>query len=465
MSDSYDVVIIGAGPGGYVCAIRAAQLGLRTALVDKEWLGGVCLNVGCIPSKSLLKNAEVAEILRHRSKDFGFSFDNLKLDFGSAVKRSRQVSDRLTKGVGFLMKKNNIDVHIGTAVIKSKSGVEITDKDGQKKVLESRHIVIATGARPSLIPGVIADGKKILTYREAILQEKLPASVVIIGGGAIGVEFATVWNSYGCKVTVVEMLPTLVPRQDEEIGAELGRQFGRAGIVVKTGTRVEELDMLGDEVKVKINGPAGVETLAAEQVLVAIGFKPNSENLGLEAIGVTVERGFIQVDDRMQTNVPGVWAIGDVTGKFMLAHVASAQGVVCAENMTNHPTVRLDYAAMPAATYSHPQVASFGLTEKQAREKGHDVKVARFNFQANGKALGLGEAQGFVKIVIDGRYDEIIGAHLIGPEVTELLPELTLAHTAELTIEQIARNIHAHPSLSEVIMEAAHGLTGGYIHS
>jgi dihydrolipoamide dehydrogenase len=465
MPTSYDVIVIGAGPGGYVCAIRAAQLGLRTAVVDKEWLGGVCLNVGCIPSKSLLKNAEVAEILRHRTKDFGFSFDNLKLDFGAAVQRSRQVSDRLTKGVGFLMKKNNIDVHFGAAIIKSKSAVEITDRDGQKKILESKHIVIATGARPSLIPGVIADGQKVLTYREAILQEKLPASAIIIGGGAIGVEFATVWNAYGCKVTVVEMLPTLVPREDEEIGAELGRQFGKAGIAVKTGTKVEELDASGDGVKVKINGPAGVETLVAEQALVAIGFKPNSENLGLEALGVQVERGFIQVDQRMQTNVPGIWAIGDVTGKYMLAHVASAQGIVCAESMANHPTVKLDYAAMPAATYSHPQVASFGLTEKQAREQGYDVKIARVNFQANGKALGLGEAQGFVKIVTDCRYDEIIGAHLIGPEVTELLPELTLAHSAELTIEEIARNVHAHPSLSEVIMEAAHGLTGGYIHS
>ena len=465
MSTAYDVIVIGAGPGGYVCAIRAAQLGLRTAVVDKEWLGGVCLNVGCIPSKSLLKNAEVAEILRHGGKDFGFSVDNLKLDYGAAVKRSRQVSDRLTKGVGFLMKKNNIEVHYGVAVLRSKSGVEITDKDGQKKILEARHIVIATGARPSLIPGIPADGQKVLTYREAILQEKLPASIIIIGGGAIGVEFATVWNSYGCKVTVVEMLPTLVPREDEEIGAELSRRFGRAGIVVKTGTKVEGVDATGDGVKVKINGPTGAETLEAEQTLVAIGFKPNSENLGLEALGVMLERGFIQVDDRMQTNVPGVWAIGDVTGKFMLAHVASAQGIVCAENMANHPTVKLDYGAMPAATYSHPQVASFGLTEKQAREKGHDVKVARFNFQANGKALGLGDYQGFVKIVTDGRYGEIIGAHLIGPEVTELLPELTLAYSAELTIEQIARNVHAHPSLSEVIMEAAHGLTGGYIQS
>jgi dihydrolipoyl dehydrogenase len=462
MNIAYDVIVIGAGPGGYVCAIRASQLGLRTAVIDKEWLGGVCLNVGCIPSKSLLKNAEVAEMLRHGGKDFGFSVDNMKLDYGAAVKRSRQVSDRLTKGVGYLMKKNKIDVHFGAAVLKSKSVVEITGKDGQKKFLEARNIILATGAYPSLIPGIAADGKRVLTYREAILQENLPASIVIIGGGAIGVEFATIWNSYGCKVTVVEMLPTLVPREDEEIGAELGRRFKQAGIAVRTGTMVEGVDASGDAVKVEINGPAGSETLAAEQILVAIGFKPNSENLGLEAVGIKVERGFIQVDERMQTNVPGVWAIGDVTGKFMLAHVASAQGIVCAENIADHPTVKLDYAAMPAATYSHPQVASFGLTEKQAREKDHDVKVARFNFQANGKALGLGEGQGFVKIVT-GRYSEIIGAHLIGPEVTELLPELTLAHTAELTIEEIAHNVHAHPSLSEVIMEAAHGLTGGYI--
>jgi dihydrolipoamide dehydrogenase len=464
MSNTYDVIIIGAGPGGYVCAIRAAQLGLRTAIVEKEWLGGVCLNVGCIPSKSLLKNAEVAEILRQRGKDFGFSFDNLKLDFGAAVKRSRQVSSRLTKGVASLMKNNGIDVHFGMAVLKSKASVEITDKDGQKNTLEAKHIVIATGAHPSLIPGIAADGQKVLTYREAILQEKLPASAVIIGGGAIGVEFATVWNAYGCKVTIVEMLPALVPREDEEIGAELARQFSRIGIAVKTATKVEGVEISGGMVKVKINGPAGAETLEAEQTLVAIGFKPNSENLGLEALGVKVERGFIYVDERMQTNVPGVWAIGDVTGRFMLAHVASAQGIVCAENMAGHPSVTLDYAAMPAATYSHPQVASFGLTEKQAQEKGYDVKVARFNFQANGKALGLGAYQGFIKIVTDGRYGEILGAHLIGPEVTELLPELTLAHNAELTIEDIAHNIHAHPSLSEVIMEAAHGLTGGYIH-
>lgn len=462
---SYDVIVIGAGPAGYVCAIRAAQLGQKTAIVDKQWLGGVCLNVGCIPSKSLLKNAEVAETLRHRGKEFGFSFDNLKLDYAAAVKRSRQVSDRLTKGVGFLMKKNNIDVHMGTAVLKSKSSVEVTDKNGNasRKTLEGKNIVVATGARAALIPSVTADGKKVVTYWEAILQETLPKSVVVIGGGAIGVEFATVWNAYGAKVTVVEMLPTLVPREDEEIATELGKQFAKAGITVKVGTKVEGIDISGAAVKVKVSSPAGVETLEAEQTLVAIGFKPNSENLGLEALGVKVERGFIEVDDQLRTNVPGVWAIGDVTGKFMLAHVGSAQGIVCAENIAGHETVILDYNAMPSATYCHPHVASFGLTEKQAQEKGYEVKVAKFPFQANGKALGLGDYAGFVKYVTDAKYGELLGAHLIGPEVTELLPELTLAHNMELTAEEIARNVHAHPSLSETLMEAAHGLTGGYI--
>ena len=461
---NYDVIVIGAGPAGYVCAIRAAQLGLQTAIVDKQWLGGVCLNVGCIPSKSLLKNAEVAELLRHRGKEFGFSFDNLKLDYAAAVKRSRQVSDRLTKGVGFLMKKNNVDVHMGTAVLQSKTAVEVTDKDGNKKTLEAKNVVVATGARAAMIPGIAADGKKVVTYWEAILQETLPKSVVVVGSGAIGVEFSTVWNAYGAKVTLVEMLPGLVPLEDEEISKELARQFEKAGIMVKVGTKVEGVDASGEIVKVKVNGAAGAETLEAEQALVAIGFKPNSESLGLEALGIKIERGFIQVDDKLQTNVPGVWAIGDVTGKLMLAHVGSAQGIVCAENIAGHETVVLNYNAMPRATYCHPQIASFGLTEKQATEKGYEVKTAKFPFQANGKALGLGDYAGFVKYVTDAKYGEILGAHLIGPEVTELLPELTLAANMELTAEEIARNIHAHPSLSETLMEAAQGLAGGYIH-
>jgi dihydrolipoamide dehydrogenase len=463
METAYDVLIIGAGPGGYVCAIRAAQQGLKTCIVDKQWLGGVCLNVGCIPSKTLLKNAEVAELLRHRNQEFGFSVENLKLDYSAAVKRSRQVSNRLTQGVAFLMKKNNIDVQMGTARLTSPTTVDLVGKDGQHQSLSARNIVIATGARASLIPGVAVDGQKVLTYTEAILQETLPGSAIIIGGGAVGVEFATIWNAYGAHVTVVEMLPTLVPREDEELGSELARQFKRAGISVKAQTKVQAIETNAAGVKVSLLGPAGAETLEAEQALVAIGFKPNSEHLGLEAMGVSLERGFVVVNEKMQTNVPGLWAIGDVTGKFMLAHVASAQGLVCADAIAGHASAALDYSAMPSATYCHPQVASFGLTEKKALELGLEVQVARFPFQANGKALGLGDYQGFVKIVTGAKGGKVLGAHLIGPEVTELLPELTLAHATGLTIKDIAQNIHAHPSLSEVLMEAAHGLTGGYI--
>lgn len=462
---NYDVIVIGAGPAGYVCAIRAAQLGQQVAIVDKQWLGGVCLNVGCIPSKSLLKNAEVAELLRHRGKEFGFRFENLQLDYAAAVQRSRQVSTRLTKGVEFLMKKNKIEVHLGAAQLTSRTTVQVTDKAGAQKTLTAKNIVIATGATVALFGGIQPDGQKVLTYWDAILQEKLPQSVIIIGGGAIGCEFATVWNAYGAKVTIVEMLPSLLPREDAEIGAELGKQFAKAGITAKTGAKFESLDASGPLVKVTVSGAAGTEVLEAEQVLWAPGFRPNAANLGLEALGVTLDRGAVVVDDRLATNVPGLWAVGDVTAKLMLAHVGSAQGIVCAENIAGHHTVTLDYAAMPRATYCHPQVASFGLTEKEAKEQGHEVKTAKFPFQANGKALGLGDYQGFVKIVTDAKYGEILGAHLIGPEVTELLPEFTLAHAMELTIEEIARNVHAHPSLSETIMEAAHGLVGGYIHT
>ncbi|MEJ5315283.1 MULTISPECIES: dihydrolipoyl dehydrogenase [Anaerolinea] len=463
--NEYDVIVIGAGPGGYVSAIRSAQLGLKTAIVDRQWLGGVCLNVGCIPSKALLKNAEVAHTLRERGREFGFSFENLTLDFSVAVKRSRQVSDRLTKGVGFLMKKNGIDVHMGTARLTARDTVQVTDRDGKVSQLKGRNIIIATGASAAVIPGVKVDGEKVLTYWEAILQTRLPGSVIVIGGGAIGLEFSTVWNAYGSEVTLVEMLPRIAPLEDEEISAELTKAFQKRGINVLAGHRVQSVETTETGVRVVVSGEGGEKTLEAEQALLAIGFKPNSRDLGLEEVGVKMnERGFIEVDERMATSVPGIWAIGDVTGKLLLAHVASAQGIACAEAIAGLPVQPIDYRMVPRATYCQPQVASFGLTEAQAKEAGYAVKVGRFPFQPNGKALGLGDYTGFVKIIVDEKHGEILGAHMIGPEVTELLPELTLAQRSELTIEDVARNIHAHPTLSEVIMEAAEAVLGHAIH-
>ncbi len=463
--ETFDVVVIGAGPAGYVCAIRASQLGLSTAIVDKKWLGGVCLNVGCIPSKALLKNAEVAHILRKRSKDFGFSFDNLSLDYSAAVKRSRQVADRLTKGVAFLMKKNQVRVFMGEATLRDRQTVAVTDDKGEQTILGAKNIVIATGANPLVPPGWNVDGTHVLTYLEAILQEKLPAHAIIIGAGAIGTEFATIWNSYGVEVTIVEMLETLLPLEDKEIGSELAKEFKKAGVKVLTGHKVEAIEKTRKGVQVTVSAGDQRETLEAEQALVAIGFKPNSANLGLEHLGVALDaRGAIEIDARMATNVPGIWAIGDVTAKLMLAHVGSAQGIVCAENIAGVETVTLEYEMMPRATYCQPQVASFGLTEEQARARGYEVKVGRFPFQANGKALGMGESGGWVKLVTDARYGEILGAHMIGAEVTELLPELTLAQMMELTAHEIARNVHAHPTLSEVLMEAAHAAEGHAIH-
>lgn len=461
----YDVVVIGAGPAGYVCAIRAAQLNLKTAIIERQWLGGVCLNVGCIPSKALLRNAEIAHILRERSKEFGFSFENLSLDYRVAVQRSRQIANRLSKGVGFLMRKNHIDVHMGEAKLIARDTIAVTDQEGKTSQLKSKHIVIATGASAMLPPGWQVDGKRILTYLEAILQERLPQSAVIIGAGAIGVEFATIWRSYGVEITIVEMLPRLVPLEDEEISSELAKAFSKQGIKVLTGHRVEALEAHENGVRVKVTSEEGEKNLQAEQALVAIGFKPNSRNLGLEEVGVHIDgRGVIEIDDRMATNIEGIWAIGDVTGKLMLAHVGSTQGIICAENIAGASTVTLDYEMLPRATYSQPQIASFGLTERQAKERGYDIKVGRFPFQANGKALGLGDSSGWVKIIADAKYGEILGAHLIGAEVTELLPELTLARMMELTPAEIARNVHAHPTLSEVLMEAAHAVEGHAIH-
>lgn len=463
--DKFDVVVIGAGPGGYVAAIRSAQLGMKTALVDRQWLGGVCLNVGCIPSKALLKNAEVAHTLRERGTEFGFSLENLQLDYGAAVRRSRQVSNRLTRGIASLMKKNDVTVVMGEARLTAKDQITVTGTDGTQTTLEADHIILATGSQPVSLPGIPVDGEKVLTYKEAILQEKLPASVIIIGAGAIGLEFSTIWNSYGSQVTLVEMLPRIAPLEDEEVSAELTRTFTRRGIKCLAETRVLGVEKTASGVQVTVSGKDGEMKLEAEQALVAIGFRPNSANLGLEEIGVELsERGHIRVNDRMETSIPGIWAVGDVTGKLLLAHVASAQGILCAEAIAGMETKPLDYTMIPRATYSQPQVASFGLSERQAVESGKSVKVGRFPFLANGKALGLSDYAGFAKIITDAESEEILGAHLVGPEVSELLPELTLAQQNGLHASAIAHNIHAHPTLSEVLMEAAEAIEGRAIH-
>ena len=461
----YDVAVIGAGPGGYVCAIRASQNGLKTAIIDKQWLGGVCLNVGCIPSKALLKNAELAHTLRERADEFGISFDNLKIDYASAVKRSRKVSKRLTRGVSFLMKKNNIDVYTGEAKINAQKEISIVDAKGESQQISAKNIVIATGSS-AIIPGAWqADGEHIISYQEAILQEKLPQSVVIIGAGAIGAEFATIWSSFGTKVTMVEMLPNILPLEDEEISNELAKAFTKRGIDMLTGHKVEAVEASQEGVIVKVSSSEGEKTLEAEQALVAIGFRPNSSGIGLEEAGVAMDKkGNVEVNERMASNIPGIWAIGDVTGKVLLAHVASTQAILCADAMAGKETTPINYDMIPHATYCQPQVASFGMSEAKAKENGKEIKVGRFPFQANGKALGLGDSSGFIKIISDANYGEILGAHLIGPEVSELLPELTLAQSMELTAEEIAHNIHAHPTLSEVILEAAEGVEGQSIH-
>jgi dihydrolipoamide dehydrogenase len=466
MSNPYDVTIIGAGPGGYVAAIRAAQLGLRTAIVEKKYWGGVCLNVGCIPSKALLKNAEVAHLIQHRAKEFGFSFDNLSIDYAVAFKRSRQVSDRLVKGVQFLMRKNKIDTFDGWGTITQPGEVRVELNDGGEETLSTKNLIVATGHHPGSIPGVEVDGLTVMNYEQAILSDTLPSSVIVIGAGAIGIEFSYIWRSYGVDVTLVEMMDTILPLEDEEISVELAKEYRRLKIKVLTGARVEETQVTDQGIKVTISKDGETQTLEAEKAFLT-GVQPNVDGFGLENIGVKLaDRGrFIQVDERMLTSVPGVYAIGDVTGKLMLAHVASAQGIVAAETIAGHPTHNLDYEMMPRAVYCQPQVAAFGLTEKQAQERGYEVNSGRFPFQANGKALGMGERAGFVKIISDARYGEILGAHMIGPEVTELLPELVLAHNSELTATEIAYSVHAHPTLSEVVMEAAHGVEGQPIHA
>jgi dihydrolipoamide dehydrogenase len=464
MTQHFDVVVLGAGPGGYVAAIRASQLGLKAAVVEKKYWGGVCLNVGCIPSKSLLRNAELAHLLQHEKEKFGISGD-ATMDFGATHKRSREVSDSIVKGVHFLMKKNKITEINGWGTFVDAKTISVELEDGSTDEVTADKVIIATGATTRLIPGTeLSD--RVVTYEEQILQDQLPGSIVIAGSGAIGVEFAYVMKNFGVDVTIVEFLDRMVPTEDEEISKELAKHYKKLGVKVLTGTKVETIDDSGDKVKVTVSSEKGGEqVLETDKVLQAIGFAPRLEGYGLDKTGVeTTDRGAIKVDERGRTNVDGVYAIGDVTGKLMLAHTAEAMGIVAAETMTDHETVEIDFDMIPRATYCQPQIASFGYSEAQAKEKGYDVNTAKFPFSANGKAKGLGDTVGFVKIVADAKYNEILGAHMIGPDVTELLPALTLAQKWDLTADEVARNVFAHPTLSEVVKEAIEGIAGHMIH-
>jgi dihydrolipoamide dehydrogenase len=458
--DTFDLIVIGGGPGGYVAAIRAAQLGLRIALVERENLGGICLNWGCIPTKALLKNASVVETIK-RASDFGIQVEKFSADFGKAIDRSRVVANRLVKGVEFLMKKNKIEVIKGEATLTARDRVEIKT-DG--RAFTAKNIIVATGARAVTIPGLPIDGTSVITSREALERRELPTSIVIVGAGPIGMEFAYIYRAYGAEVTLVEMLPHLLPREDEEVSTEVEKAFKKLGINFRVKTKVEGAEKVGEQVRLQVSSNGARDEIVAHKVLVAISVRPNSENLGLEALGVEMERGAIKVNEQMQTNVPGIYAIGDVTMKLPLAHVASHQGIIAAETIAGKETRPLDLNNVPRCTYCVPQVASIGLTETQAKEQGYDVRVGKFPFRANGKALGINEYEGFVKIVVDKKYGEILGAHLVGPEVTELLGELSLAKSAELTPDEIAHAVHAHPTLTEVIAEAALDALGRVIH-
>ena len=463
MTKEFDLVVLGAGPGGYIAAIRASQLGLNTAIVEKKYWGGICLNVGCIPSKALLRNAELAYLLSHEADAFGISGD-FSLDYAKAFKRSRRVSNGLTKGVQYLMRKNKITAFEGWATVSDANNMTVALNTGAEESLRFKHLIIATGATTRLIPGTTLS-ERVVTYEEQIMQDKLPDSVIIAGAGAIGVEFAYIMRSYGVDVTMVEFLDRILPLEDPEVSKELGKIYAKMGIKVMTGTRVEGIEEDASGVTVQVSSSAGERELRADRVLQAIGFQPRVTGYGLENTGVALDAvGAIEIDDAMRSNIPHIFAIGDVTAKLMLAHAAEAMAVVAAENIAGAQTVTLDFDMMPRATYCQPQVASFGYTEAQAQARGFDVSVAKFPFQANAKARGMGHASGFVKLISDKRYGEILGAHMIGPDVTELLPELTLARSAELTAAEIARNVHAHPTLSEAIKEVAHGLQGHFLN-
>jgi dihydrolipoyl dehydrogenase len=465
MSQHFDVVVLGAGPGGYVAAIRAAQLGKQVAVVEDKYWGGVCLNVGCIPSKALLRNAELAHIITHEKDKFGITGD-ASMDFGPTHARSRRVSEGIVKGVHFLMKKNKITEIDGWGTLTSDRSMDVKQKDGTTEQLTYDNLIIATGATTRLIPGTSLS-ERVVTYEEQILDSGLPASIVIAGSGAIGVEFAYVMKNFGVDVTIVEFLDRMVPTEDAEVSKELLKHYKKLGVNVMLSTKVESIDDSGDKVKVTVSPANGgdQQVIETDKVLQAIGFAPRVEGFGLDAVGVKLtDRGAIDIDEYGRTNIDGVYAIGDCTGLLMLAHTAEAQGIVVAETIAGADTMPVAIDFVPRATYCQPQVASFGYSEEQAKEKGYDVKTAKFPFSANGKAQGLGDAVGFVKIVADAKYNEIIGAHMIGPDVTELLPALTLAQRWDLTADEVARNVFAHPTLSEAVKEAIEGIAGHMIN-
>jgi dihydrolipoamide dehydrogenase len=460
---NYDVIVIGSGPGGYVAAIRAAQLGLKTAVVERESLGGICLNWGCIPTKALIKSAQVFDYINHAS-EYGIKVQEASTDFPAIVKRSRDVADGMSKGIQFLMKKNKIDVINGTGKIKKGGIVEVKAADGTIKEYTAKNTILATGARSRELPNLKQDGKKVIGYRQALVLPQVPKSMVVVGSGAIGVEFAYFYNSMGTKVTIVEFMDNIVPVEDEEVSKQLLRSLKKTGIEIMTKSTVESVDTSGDGCKVQVKTASGTQTLEAEIVLSAVGITPNIENIGLEEVGVKTDRGRIAVDEYYKTNVPGVYAIGDVVPGQALAHVASAEGIICVEKIAGHHPEPLDYNNIPGCTYCTPEIASVGYTEKAAKEAGYEIKVGKFPFSASGKASAAGTKDGFIKLIFDAKYGEFLGAHMIGANVTEMIAEVVVARKLETTGMEIVKSVHPHPTMSEAIMEAAADAYGEVIH-
>lgn len=460
---SFDLIVIGSGPGGYVAAIRASQLGLKVGIVEKSELGGVCLNWGCIPTKALLKSAQVFEYIKHAS-DYGIKVSESQADFTAVVKRSRDVAGGMSKGVQFLLKKNKIEVIRGIGKISSKGKVEVTGEDGKKNIYEGLHIILATGARPRELPNVPIDGKKVISYMQAMVLPELPKSMVIIGSGAIGCEFAYFYQAMGTKVTIVEFMPQILPLEDEEISKALTRIYKKYGMDILTDSSVEQVNTSGQGCEVKIKTKTGEQMISCDVVLSAVGIQTNLENLGLEGLGIKTEKGKVMVDEFYRTQVEGIYAIGDIVSGPALAHVASAEGIICVEKIAGHQPEPLNYENIPGCTYCWPEVASVGLTEKQAREKGYEIKVGRFPFSASGKASAAGAKDGMVKVIYDAKYGEWLGCHLIGANVTEMIAEVVAARKLETTGHEILRTVHPHPTMSEAIMEATADAYGECIH-